>query len=68
MNDELRRDLDLLLLISIGVGAMVGSGIYTLPGLLASVSGPLSILAVVAMSLITGIFIYVLSELGKNIP
>jgi APA family basic amino acid/polyamine antiporter len=68
MNDELRRDVDLLLLISIGVGAMVGSGIYTLPGLLASVSGPLSILAVVAMSLITGIFIYVLSELGRIYP
>lgn len=40
MPEELKRDLDLLLLTAIGVGAMVGSGVYTLPGLVASVSGP----------------------------
>ena len=68
MPEELKRDLDLLLLTAIGVGAMVGSGIYTLPGLVASVSGPLSILAVLAMSAITGLFVYILVELGREFP
>lgn len=68
MPEELKRDLDLLLLTAIGVGAMVGSGVYTLPGLVASVSGPLSVLAVLLMSAITGLFVYILAELGKELP
>uniref|UniRef100_A0A7C3SLA3 Amino acid permease n=1 Tax=Thermofilum pendens TaxID=2269 RepID=A0A7C3SLA3_THEPE len=68
MPEELKRDLGLLLLTGIGVGAMVGSGVYALPGLVASVSGPLSILAVLAMSAITGLFVYILAELGRELP
>jgi len=63
-----KREIGAVLLTAIGIGAMIGSGIYTTPGLLASVSGPLSILAIVFMAIVTAILIYILAELGKIYP
>jgi APA family basic amino acid/polyamine antiporter len=68
INSTLRRELGVVLLTAIGIGAMVGSGIYTTPGLIASVSGPLSVLAIVLISVITAILMYILAELGKIYP
>jgi amino acid transporter len=42
---QLKRDLGLYALFTISLGAMVGSGIYVLPGLAFSVAGPAVILA-----------------------
>jgi len=64
----LKRELGVVLLTALGIGGVIGSGIYTLPGLIASVSGPLSILAIVVMSIITAVLIYILAELGKMYP
>lgn len=64
----MKRELGLILLTAIGVGAVIGSGIYALPGLITSVSGPLSIIAIVLMSLITLILMYILAKLGRIYP
>lgn len=65
---SLRRELGVVLLTAVGIGAVIGSGIYTLPGLVASVSGPLSIVAIVLMSVITLILMYILAKLGVMYP
>jgi amino acid transporter len=45
MTKELERDLGLFAVIAISVGAMVGSGIFILPGLALKTAGPAVILA-----------------------
>ncbi len=68
MASSLRKELGIVLLTGIGIGAVIGSGIYTLPGLIASVSGPLSITAIVLMGVITFILMYILAKLGRMYP
>jgi len=53
MPKELERDLGLLAVLAISIGAMVGSGIFILPGLAMSEAGP----AVVAAYLFAGIMV-----------
>jgi amino acid transporter/nucleotide-binding universal stress UspA family protein len=53
MPKELERDLGLLAVVAISVGAMVGSGIFILPGLALVEAGP----AVVAAYLLAGVFV-----------
>jgi amino acid transporter len=53
MPKELERDLGLLAVVAISVGAMVGSGIFILPGLAMVEAGP----AVVAAYLLAGVFV-----------
>jgi amino acid transporter len=65
---ELKRELGVVLLTSLGIGSIIGSGIYTNPGLIASVSGPLALLAIVFMSIITFFIMYILAELGVAYP
>lgn len=45
MPRELERDLGLYATVTISIGAMVGSGIFVLPGLAAEMAGPAVILA-----------------------
>jgi hypothetical protein len=45
MPKELERDLGLYATVTISIGAMVGSGIFVLPGLAAEMAGPAVILA-----------------------
>jgi amino acid transporter/nucleotide-binding universal stress UspA family protein len=45
MGKELERDLGLVAVIAISVGAMVGSGIFILPGIALKIAGPAVILA-----------------------
>jgi APA family basic amino acid/polyamine antiporter len=37
---NLKKELGLLALTAVGVGGMIGSGIFSLPAVMASVSGP----------------------------
>jgi amino acid transporter len=53
MPKDLERDLGLLAVLAISIGAMVGSGIFILPGLAMSEAGP----AVVAAYLLAGIMV-----------
>jgi len=66
--EELRRELNIALLSGLGIGSVIGSGVYALPGLIASVSGPSSILAVVLMGLITLVLMYIFAKLAKLYP
>jgi amino acid transporter len=45
MPKELERDLGLFAVIAISIGAMIGSGIFILPGLALSIAGPAVVLA-----------------------
>ena len=54
--------------VMIGIGAMMGPGIFALPGELALMIGPLGILVYLAMGLVTIITALNYSELGAAIP
>jgi amino acid transporter len=51
---ELKRDLGLYAVIAVSLGAMVGSGLFVLPGLAVSIAGP----AVVAAYLLAGFVVF----------
>jgi len=53
MVKELERDLGLLAVLAISIGAMIGSGIFILPGLAMAEAGP----AVIAAYLLAGIMV-----------
>jgi len=53
MPKELERDLGLFAVIAISIGAMVGSGIFILPGLALETAGP----AVILAYLLAGVFV-----------
>lgn len=52
MAKKLERDLGLYAVISISIGAMIGSGIFVLPGLATTIAGPAVILAYLLAGLI----------------
>ncbi len=54
--------------VMIGIGAMMGPGIFALPGELARMIGPLGILVYLAMGLVTVFTALNYSELGAAIP
>ena len=65
---EFKRNIGLFMAVMIGIGAMMGPGIFALPGELAQIVGPLGILAYLAMGLITVFTALNYSELGAAIP
>lgn len=65
---EFKRNIGLFLAVMIGIGAMMGPGIFALPGELAAMVGPLGILAYLAMGLVTVFTALNYSELGAAIP
>lgn len=52
MGGDLDRDLGLLTLVMISVGAMIGPGLFVLPGLAAEMAGPAVVLAYVIAGLV----------------
>jgi len=65
---ELSRDLSLFDVTMIGVGAMIGAGIFVLTGLAAGVAGPALVLAFALNGVITIFTAIVYAELGSAIP
>ena len=65
---EFKRTIGLFLAVMIGIGAMMGPGIFALPGELAHIVGPLGIIAYLAMGLVTVFTALNYSELGAAIP
>ncbi len=65
---EFKRNIGLFMAIMIGIGAMMGPGIFALPGELAHMVGPLGILVYLAMGLFTVFTALNYSELGAAIP
>lgn len=67
-NIHLSRDLGLFDITIIGVGAMIGAGIFVLTGLAAGAAGPALILAFALNGLLTIFTAMVYAELGGAIP
>jgi amino acid transporter len=62
------RDLSLFDATMIGVGAMIGAGIFVLTGMAAGVSGPASILAFALNGAVTLLTAFAYAELASAIP
>jgi amino acid transporter len=65
---ELKRDLGLFDITMIGIGAMIGAGIFVLLGSAAGVAGPAAILAIVFNGGVTAITALAYAELGSAFP
>jgi amino acid transporter len=62
------RDLGLIDATMIGVGAMIGAGIFVLTGIAAGESGPASILAFALNGFVTLLTAFAYAELAAAIP
>ncbi|MCP3904413.1 MAG: amino acid permease [Planctomycetes bacterium] len=65
---ELSRDLRLFDITMVGVGAMIGAGIFALTGIAAGVAGPGLILAFALNGVLTMCTAMVYAEIGSAIP
>jgi amino acid transporter/nucleotide-binding universal stress UspA family protein len=65
---ELARDMSLMHVTMIGVGAMIGAGIFVLTGIAAGVAGPALILVFLLNGLVTGLTAMSYAELGSCFP
>ena len=63
-----KRNIGLFGAVMIGIGAMMGPGVFALPGELATHMGPLGIFAYLAMGLVTVFTALNYAELGAAIP
>ena len=66
--DELAKDLGLVSAMTIGIGTMVGAGIFVLPGVAANEAGPVVVLSFVAGGVIAMVNALSISELGTAMP
>ncbi len=65
---ELKRDLGLASVVAISMGAMIGSGIFILPGLAMAEAGPAVILAFVLAAVLVLPAAVSIAELGTAMP
>jgi len=49
-DDELAKDLGLVSAMTIGIGTMIGAGIFVLPGVAAQEAGPIVVLSFMALT------------------
>ncbi|KAB1190528.1 amino acid permease [Haloferax sp. MBLA0076] len=67
-DEELAKDLGLLSALTIGVGTMIGAGIFVLPGQAAAAAGPAVALSFVVGGIISLFTALSASELGTAMP
>jgi len=67
-DEELAKDLGLLSALTIGIGTMIGAGIFVLPGLAAAEAGPAVALSFVVGGAIAMLTALSASELGTAMP
>lgn len=65
---ELARDMGLMHVTMIGIGAMIGAGIFVLTGLAAGVAGPALLLVFLFNGIVTGLTAMSYAELGSCFP
>ena len=65
---QLSRDLGLFSVTMIGVGAMIGAGIFVLTGIAAGVSGPAILVAFLLNGIVALFTASAYAELGGSIP
>lgn len=68
LHTQLSRDLGLFDITMIGVGAMIGAGVFVLTGIAAGTAGPALILSFALNGIITIFTAMVYAELGSSIP
>ena len=66
--EELERELGLISVVAISMGAMIGSGIFILPGLAMAEAGPAVILAFVIAGVLVLSAAVSIAELGTAMP
>ena len=65
---HLQKQIGLWTLVSIGVGGIIGSGIFALPAIMAAIAGPGLILAIIIAGVITTFLALSYAELGAAFP
>jgi amino acid transporter len=70
MNEKskLKKELTLFTLVSLGVGSMIGSGIFAMPSAMAAVAGPALIAAIIIAGIMTLFLGISYAELGSAYP
>jgi len=65
---KLKKELGLITLVSIGVGGIIGSGIFILPANMSAIAGPGLLLAILLSGIITTFLALSYAELGAAFP
>jgi len=65
---KLKKEIGLIGLTSLAVGGMIGSGIFSLPAVMASVTGPSLILGVFLTGILVAVLALPYAELGSAFP
>ena len=68
MSNGLKKELGLFTLLSIGVGGILGSGIFGMPAIMGAAAGPSLILAIIISGIITFFLGIAYAELGSTFP
>ncbi|WP_138004812.1 amino acid permease [Halalkalirubrum salinum] len=66
--EELAKDLGLVSAMTIGIGTMIGAGIFVLPGVAANAAGPIVVVSFVVGGVIAMVNALSVSELGTAMP
>ncbi len=67
-DEELAKDLTLVSALTIGIGTMVGAGIFVLPGVAARQAGPVVVVSFIVGGIIAMVNAAAVSELGTAMP
>jgi amino acid transporter/nucleotide-binding universal stress UspA family protein len=67
-DEELAKDLGLISAMTIGIGTMIGAGIFVLPGVAANAAGPIVVVSFVVGGVIAMVNALSISELGTAMP
>ena len=67
-NEELAKDLGLVSAMTIGIGTMIGAGIFVLPGVAANAAGPVVVVSFLVGGVIAMVNALSVSELGTAMP
>ncbi|GAB3413959.1 amino acid permease [Haloparvum alkalitolerans] len=67
-DEELAKDLGLVSAMTIGIGTMIGAGIFVLPGVAAQAAGPIVVVSFVVGGLVAMVNALSVSELGTAMP
>ncbi|MFC6837247.1 amino acid permease [Halomarina ordinaria] len=67
-DEELAKDLGLVSAMTIGIGTMIGAGIFVLPGVAARAAGPVVVVSFVVGGVIAMVNALSVSELGTAMP
>ncbi|WP_335998929.1 amino acid permease [Halorientalis halophila] len=67
-DEELAKDLGLVSAMTIGIGTMIGAGIFVLPGVAARAAGPIVVVSFVVGGVVAMVNAFSVSELGTAMP